>query len=77
MSQFAQDFLFSAFFWLFSGRNVDPPSDFAKAVSEARLEVDPEKVPLFLFSPCNLKPALRRLAEPVAFLILPGFTSNP
>jgi len=81
LAQLAQDFLFSAFFWPFSGRSADPPSAFARAVSEARLEAEPEKVPLFLFSavapPCNLSPALRRLAGPVAFLTLPGFTSNP
>lgn len=81
-SQLAQDFLFSAFFWLFSNRTVGPPSDLAaRAVSEARLDAEAEKLPLLLFSldapPCNLTPVLRRLAGPTAFLTLPGFTSNP
>lgn len=60
---------------------MDPPSDLARAVREARLEADPEKFPLLLFSapatPCSLRPVLRRRAGPEAFLTLPGFTSNP
>lgn len=81
LSQFAQDFLFSAFFWLLSRRSGAPPSDLARAVSDARLEAEPEKLPLLLFSaaapPCTLSPVLRLLAGPVAFFTLPGFTSNP
>lgn len=78
ISQFAQDFLFSAFFWLFSSLSVDPPSDLARAVREARLEAEP-KFPLLLFSaaPCSLRPLLRRRAGPAALRTLPGFTSNP
>lgn len=78
ISQFAQDFLFSAFFWLFSSRSVDPPSDLARAVREARLEAEAEKLPLLLFSAaCSLRPVLRRRAGPAALLTRPGFTSNP
>lgn len=79
-AQLAQDCLCSACRWLFSARSAEPPSDLASAVREARLEAEPEKLPLFLPSaaaPCSLRPALRRRAAPVALLTLPGLTSSP